>query len=143
MKRSYIFDCVRNTLVVSKSFLDKAATYNTEEYKLFKVLREENPGMMISIKQRKAPKKSAHANLTVKAMKRYLEQARDSEARIKQLDAVVEASAGQEHPMKYTRKWFLNAYPLYNKAPRFDGDGYLIVENAEEDAAEPLEGSTP
>ena len=143
MKRPYFFDCIRNTLVVSKSFLDKAATYNTEEYKLLKVLREENPGMIISIKRRKSPKKSARANLTVKAMKRYLEQARDSEARIKQLDAVVEASAGQEHPMKYTRKWFLNAYPLYDKAPRFDEEGYLIVENAEEKSAEASEDSTP
>lgn len=51
MKRSYYFDCVRNTLVVKKSFLDKAAIYNTEEYTLLKVLREENPGMMISVKQ--------------------------------------------------------------------------------------------
>lgn len=136
MKRSYFFDCVRNTLVVSKNFLDKAATYNTEEYKLLKVLREENPGMMISIKRRKSPKKSIHTNLTVKAMKRYLEQARDPEARIKQLDAVVEASAGQEHPMKYTRKWFLNAYPLYDKAPRFDEEGYLIVEKEEEEPGE-------
>ncbi len=136
MKKNYFYDCIRNTLTVNKNFLDEASIYNSTEYKLLKAFRAENPGLIVSVKRRKSPKKSIHTNLTVKAMKRYLEQARDSEARIKQLDAVVEASAGQEHPMKYTRKWFLNAYPLYDKAPRFDEEGYLIVEKEEEEPGE-------
>lgn len=68
-------------------------------------------------------------------MRRYLEQARDSEVRIKQLDAVVEASVVQKHPLKYTRQWFLDAYPLYDKAPRFDEEGYLIIDNEKEEPA--------
>ncbi len=140
MKKNYFYDCVRNTLTVNKNFLDEASIYNSTEYKLLKALREENPGMIVSVKRRKTPKKSTYANLTVKAMRRYLEQARESEARIKQLDAVVGASVGQEHPLKYTRKWFLDAYPLYDKAPRFDEEGYLIVEKEEE---EPAEGCEP
>ena len=143
MKTNYFYNCVRNTLTVNKNFLDEASIYNSTEYKILKALREENPGLIVSVKKRKNPKKSTYANLTVKAMRRYLEQARDSEARIKQLNAVVEASVGQEHPVKYTRKWFLEAYPLYDKAPRFDGDGYLIVENEEEAPEEASEDSTP
>ena len=132
MKRKpYHFDCVHNVLIISKNFLNEAGLYNSTAYKTLKSIRKENPGLIVSVKQRKSPKKNVYANLTIKAMKQYLEKARNSDSLIKQLDAVVATSVGQRHPLKYIREWFLETYPLYTKAPRFDEDGYLIVEQVQ------------
>lgn len=125
--RNYKYDCITNTLILSKNFLHRAAEYGSDEYVLLQTMKEEVPGLRISYQTSKHQKRCKDSQLTIKAMKRYLSCLRDSSTHLRELDRAVIASATQEHPLKAIREWFKENYPNYNSIPRFDDEGYLIA----------------
>ena len=70
---NYKIDFVNNTLTMSKSFEDALNNPASEEYKLWKQLRADFPGLTIIRKTRRAPKKARPTkNLTYKHMEQYM-----------------------------------------------------------------------
>ena len=143
----YYFDCVTNTLFMSPKFYKRAGQYNSEEYVLLQMMRKEIPGLRLQVAAKKNRKTPTDGHLSIKAMRRYIELTRDSKSLMDELDKVIAANSVKEHSLKETRKWFKKRFPNYNSVPRFDADGYLIIdENAPESpdpSANQEEGDTP
>lgn len=128
--KQYRYNCLTNTLTLSRSFVRQAENVESEEYKFVQRMREEIPGLDIVRQEKQVHRRSKYANLSVKAMKDYISCMRNSDERLAELDSVVSASRGQDHPIRYTREWFLENYPGYNSIPVFDEEGYLLPKAA-------------
>lgn len=124
--KQYRYNCLTNTLTLSRAFVRQAENTESEEYKFVKRMRDEIPGLDIVRQEKQIHRRSPYANLSVKAMREYIRCVRDSEKRLEELDSVVSASKGQEHPLLYIREWFMKNYPAYNDIPAFDEDGFLL-----------------
>jgi hypothetical protein len=124
--KQYRYNCLTNTLTLSRAFVRQAENVESEEYKFVQRMREEIPGLDIVRQEKQVHRRSKYANLSVKAMKDYISCMRNSDERLAELDSVVSASRGQDHPIRYTREWFLENYPGYNSIPVFDEEGYLL-----------------
>ena len=127
----YHFDCVSNTLYLSDKFYEKASQFNSEEFILLQMMRNEIPGLRIQVQARKKHKTPTDAHLSLKAMERYIRLTRNSEEGLQELQNVIDANSGKNHRLKETRKWFKNRYPNYDSVPRFDADGYLVIDHQE------------
>jgi len=143
----YYFDCVTNTLFMSPKFYKRAGQYNSEEYVLLQMMRKEIPGLRLQVAAKKNRKTPTDGHLSIKAMRRYIELTRDSKSLMDELDKVIAANSVKEHSLKETRKWFKERFPNYNSVPRFDADGYLIIDENAPESPEPSvnqeEGDTP
>jgi hypothetical protein len=128
--KQYRYNCLTNTLTLSRAFVRQAENVESEEYKFVQRMREEIPGLDIVRQEKQVHRRSKYANLSVKAMKDYISCMRNSDERLAELDSVVSASRGQDHPIRYTREWFLENYPGYNSIPVFDEEGYLLPKAA-------------
>ena len=126
--KQYRYNCLTNTLTLSRAFVRQAENTESEEYKFVKRMRDEIPELDIVRQQKKVHRRSPRANLSVKAMKDYIRCVRDSEERLAELDSVVVASKLQDHPVRYIREWFMKKYPNYDCIPAFDDEGYLLVD---------------
>ena len=124
--KQYRYNCLTNTLTLSRAFVRQAENVESEEYKFVQRMREEIPGLDIVRQEKQVHRRSKYANLSIKAMKDYISCMRNSDERLAELDSVVSASRGQDHPIRYTREWFLENYPGYNSIPVFDEEGYLL-----------------
>ena len=121
----YRFDCVSNTLYLSEKFYENAGQYNSEEFILLQMMRNEIPGLRIQIEARKKHKTAADAHLSIKAMQRYISLTKNKDDGLRELQNVIDANCGKDHPLKETRKWFKKRYPNYDSVPRFDAEGFL------------------
>ena len=128
--KQYRYNCLTNTLTLSRAFVRQAENVESEEYKFVQRMREEIPGLDIVRQEKQVHRRSKYANLSVKAMKDYISCMQNSDERLAELDSVVSASRGQDHPIRYTREWFLENYPGYNSIPVFDEEGYLLPKAA-------------
>ena len=128
--KQYRYNCLTNTLTLSRAFVRQAENVESEEYKFVQRMREEIPGLDIVRQEKQVHRRSKYANLSIKAMKDYISCMRNSDERLAELDSVVSASRGQDHPIRYTREWFLENYPGYNSIPVFDEEGYLLPKAA-------------
>lgn len=124
--KQYRYNCLTNTLTLSRAFVRQAENTESEEYKFVKRMRDEIPGLVVVRQPKQVHRRSPRENLSVKAMKDYIRCVRDSEARLAELDSVVTASKLQEHPLRYIRDWFMKNYPNYDSIPVFDEDGFLF-----------------
>lgn len=124
--KQYRYNCLTNTLTLSRAFVRQAENVESEEYKFVQRMRDEIPGLDIVRQEKQVHRRSPRANLSVRAMRDYIQCVRDSEKRLEELDSVVSASKGQEHPLLYIREWFMKNYPVYNDIPVFDEDGFLL-----------------
>jgi hypothetical protein len=116
---------VSNTLYLSEKFYEKAGQYNSEEFILLQMMRNEIPGLRIQIEARKKHKTAADAHLSIKAMQRYISLTKNKDDGLTELQNVIDANCGKDHPLKETRKWFKKRYPNYDSVPRFDAEGFL------------------
>ena len=128
--KQYRYNCLTKTLTLSRAFVRQAENVESEEYKFVQRMREEIPGLDIVRQEKQVHRRSKYANLSIKAMKDYISCMRNSDERLAELDSVVSASRGQDHPIRYTREWFLENYPGYSSIPVFDEEGYLLPKAA-------------
>ena len=73
MKRNEIIvELNGNTATASKSFLKKASVFGTEEYKMFREFRAQNPYVQVVAKTiKKNPDKKTYRNMTYKKLREY------------------------------------------------------------------------
>ena len=127
----YHFDCVTNTLYLSDKFYERAGQFNSGEYNLLQMMKQEIPGLRVQVQARKKRRTPNEAHLSIKAMRHYISLTKDKDRGLKELEKAIDANAGKDHPLKETRRWFRNRYPTYDEIPRFDSDGYLILDRQE------------
>lgn len=129
--KHYRYNCLSNTLTLSRAFVYQAENVASEEYEFVKRMREEIPRLVIAQQGKQVHRRSPRANLSVKAMKDYIRCVRDSDKRLAEMESVVNASHAQEHPLWYIREWFIENYPCYDSIPVFDEEGFLLPDAAQ------------
>lgn len=128
---NYKIDFVNNTLTMSKSFEDALNNPASEEYKLWKQLRADFPGLSIIRKTRRAPKKARPTkNLTYKHMEQYMSVFQNADELLAQFDAVKRCSLGQSNPYMYVLDWFKKQFPKYKELPDFGNNAPKVIDLA-------------
>lgn len=128
---NYKIDFVNNTLTMSKSFEDALNNPASEEYKLWKQLRADFPGLSIIRKTRRAPKKARPTkNLTYKHMEQYMSVFKNADELLAQFDAVKRCSLGQSNPYMYVLDWFKKQFPKYKELPDFGNNVPKVIDLA-------------
>lgn len=128
---NYKIDFVNNTLTMSKSFEDALNNPASEEYKLWKQLRADFPGLSIIRKTRRAPKKARPTkNLTYKHMEQYMSVFQNADELLAQFDAVKRCSLGQSNPYMYVLDWFKKQFPKYKELPDFGNNVPKVIDLA-------------
>ncbi|MCR1906079.1 hypothetical protein [Intestinimonas butyriciproducens] len=129
MKNTYKIDFVNNTLAMSKAFEEATNNPASEEYKLLKQLRADFPGLTITRKTRRAPKKARPTkNLTYKHMEQYMSVFKNAGELLAQFDTVKRCSLGQNSPYKFVREWFEAQFPKYKELPDFGNNALKVID---------------
>ena len=93
--------------IVSKSFMKSALVYGTEEYKLLKEFKTENPKVTVKVKEiRKNPNKVTYKNLTYRNMVEYIETLPNSEELLSLFETIRIRAKIAKNPYRYTADWF-------------------------------------
>jgi len=120
-RNSYFIDHINKEIKVTNNFMKKAGVLNTEEYRIFKLLREDNPGYEIKL-MAVASNKKAYKTLTLDKMREFitLKDGAESET-MKTFETVyIEAKVrGNAYPR--VKSWFLSKYKDYAADPNWDG----------------------
>ena len=120
-------DHINRTITVTKTFMDVAADYSTEEFKLIRRLLASCRGYEVVIAKHRKPK-TGEKRLTYVKMRKYIECLRDSAAILEHFEKVVAFSKTQPNPYRTVSVWFNESFPDYGCFPSFDADGFPEVE---------------
>lgn len=119
-RNSYFIDHINKEIKVTNNFMKKAGVLNTEEYKVFKLLREDNPSYEIKLKEETSNKK-AYKTLTIDKMRAFitLKDGAESET-MKTFETVYTEAKVRGNAYPRVKSWFLSKYKDYADAPNWD-----------------------
>ena len=123
---NYKMDFITNTLTITKDFEKKAMNVNSVEYQTLKQLKADFPSLRI-VKKSAPKRKSSLARPTYDKMVKFLSCQSNSAILLKEFAEVREYSKAQENPYQFVREWFFANFPNYQRIPKFDENGKLIV----------------
>ena len=128
MKNGYKFDLLKNTLILSHVFAEKAANPDTTEYSLFCKFRTDNPDAVVSYEGKR---KTANRDISTKEMKAYIALCDDKDARMKEFNRQTVLSKVQKHPLKYMQNWFHDNYANYSNSPEYKDEHVIVKTRAQ------------
>lgn len=100
--------------IVSRAFLNKALTYGTTEYHLWKKFKAENPEVVRLVSRtnkKNANRKVNNRHLTYKKMENHLALLPHAETLLEQFEYQKKLSLISSSPYQFVKKWFIeNAY---------------------------------
>ena len=127
---SCVFDPITNTLTITKTFADKLSDPSSDEYKLFREIKADNPSLAVRKRTHKTSrgyvnqyKKLTYANM--EAFIELLPQADELMRVYNFLRASADKMCGS--PYKAVRTWFVEQFPLYNTNPLFYYTADVVV----------------
>ena len=132
MMNAYSIDFTRRTVTISKAFADKAAEYNSFEYKMLTDLQAQ--GFTV-VRRTHASPKNRKPMPTYAQMERYISCLAEAETYRKLYDAVYEEAQSHNNAIAKVRKWFNATFPNYGKLPEFDENNRILVTPKGHDAA--------
>lgn len=108
----YEVDFINNKIILTKKFYKATSILNSPEYKTMILLRTENPGFEIVLKEiKKKEGKKSYRNLTYANMREYIVTREGVKSEIvAEFDRVLTLSKVQAGPYAYVKTWFLNKY---------------------------------
>lgn len=112
MKNDLRLDFVKNEIVMSRTFEQRASIVGSEEYRRLQMVRQDYPSFSVVRRQiKKAPCKETYAGLTFAYMEEYICSHEDAEKNKKVYDEL--RLIGACHKVSYPtiKKWFLETYP--------------------------------
>lgn len=118
MKHNYKIDYSANAIVATKTFLEEAEIFGTEEYKILQSIRNDYPNMRVVTRSvRTGSRKSATKGLTYKYMRKFVsvmdrENLLTFEEVILHYEKYEEDNAAVYHRVK---EWFLENYPYHKE----------------------------
>jgi len=120
-KHSYFVDHINKEIKVTNNFMKKAGVLNTEEYKVFKLLREDNPGYEIKLMAAVSNKK-AYKTLTIEKMRAFItfKDGAESET-MKTFETVYTEAKVRGNAYPRVKSWFLSNYKDYADDPNWGG----------------------
>ena len=100
-----------NKAVVTKMFMKKAMIFGTDEYRLLKEFKKENPNVEVTTKNiKKNPNKQSYKNLTYTNMRKYISTLENSEVELSAFETQIKRSSICNSPYKTVMNWFINRY---------------------------------
>jgi len=127
----FSIDYASNTVELTKDFIKKAQDWQSNEYRILKRIKSDFPGIDIERRTVSRPKNSKARvktkGLTYKVMRSYIKYLRDSKTYYAEMERLIDMSETPGQAFGKVRKWFLNAFPLYNELPIFDDEGFIIL----------------
>ena len=121
-KNAITINFENNEAVVTKAFAKAATIFGTEEYKMWKECREQNPGIKMTCKTiKKNPDKKSYKNLTYANMKLFikLQTSEETDALLDELKKQIKQSKVQSNPYRAVLAWFLQKFPKYDEYKEF------------------------
>ena len=95
--------------VASKSFLKKAMIYGTDEYKLYKEFKAENPNVTVTAKSiKKNPNKESYKNLTYENMESYINELENKDVLLDKFARQKRMAVIAKNPYRNVLNWFKN-----------------------------------
>ena len=123
-KQGYSINWQTNTITMTKKFAEEANQYGSEAYNL--LMDVKSKGFHINVRQSKQ-RKACPTRITFKQMETILSCMTNTDERLEQLHAVMDAGKGQKNQYEYVRQWFLANYPHYREIPVLDADHRIIA----------------
>ena len=125
------------TAQVSKSFMNRAVIFGTDEFKLWRQYKNEFPDAAMSVKKIKVnDDQKRRRNKTYRNMEAFINTQPDKEKLIAEFEAVKERAKIQKSPYQYVMNWFEARFEGYDDLPTF-----MEEKNAERVAAELAEAA--
>lgn len=121
---AYSIDFTRRTVTISKAFADKAAEYNSFEYKMLTDLQAQ--GFTV-VRRTHASPKNRKPMPTYAQMEHYLSMVENSDFYTEQYKLICEEAKSHNNSIAKVRKWFNATFPNYSKLPEFNNDNKVLV----------------
>lgn len=109
-----------NEAIVTKAFQKQATIYGTPEFRQWREIRNEFPGItMVVVKSNRT---SDLYNTTYAKMEKYINTFDNAEAILAEMKKVRERSKIQRNPHRYVLAWFESMFPNYKTSDIFQED---------------------
>ena len=103
------------TAQVTKAFAKKAVIFGTDEYKLWKAFKAENPeAQMVTKTIKKNPNKKTNKNMTYENMAAYIKTQENAAEKLKELKTQIQKSKIQNNPYRAVLAWFEQEFKGYD-----------------------------
>ena len=103
-----------NEAQVSKTFAKNARIYGTEEYRIWREFKAENPEFVMVVKTiKKNPDKETNKNLTYENMRLYISEQDNAEELLQEFEKELRLSKIQASPYHAVLTWFKNNFKDY------------------------------
>lgn len=123
MKKNVIKMMDDNQAQVSKTFAKNAKIYGTEEYRMWREFKAENPEYVMVVKTiKKNPDKETNKNLTYENMKLYISVQDNAKELLVEFERELTLSKIQSNPYRAVLAWFLQKFKDYDSYKKFFKD---------------------
>ena len=119
-------DFVSGIIYINKSFNERANNPMSEEYKLLKEVRNDNPSFKVVYREGKE-RTSPYKNLKYANMEKYIKVYENSDELLEMFEKVKILSKSHPSPYNYVVDWFMEQFPNYKEMPKFNNEGKLYV----------------
>lgn len=121
---------------VTKSFEKNAKVFGTDEYKLWRQFKAENPNaVMVTKKIKRNPEKKTNKNLTYDNMRTYISAQENAEKLMAQFEKEIKLSKVQTSPYRAVLAWFEKTFEGYDSYKKY----FENLDKAEEVKADEVE----
>lgn len=127
--KHYKFDIITETLTISHAFEQKLVNRESDEYRLYRQLREDHPNLKLARRTHATPrvyhastgdvcKGNPNRGLTYESMERFIRALPEHKAYMEEFQKSKElAAALGKRPYTLARQWFQTQFPDYRKNP--------------------------
>ncbi len=120
MKNNVIKMMDNNEAQVSKTFAKNAKIYGTEEYRMWREFKAENPEYVMVVKTiKKNPDKKTTKNLKYENMRQFIKDQDNAEELLKEFEKEVRMSKIQSNPYRAVLAWFLQKFEGYDSYKKY------------------------
>ena len=112
-----------NTATVTKDFMKKSCIFGTEEYKIMRQFRAENPDIHVGVKKiSRNSNKTTYKHLTYENIVVFIKTQDNASELLKGFETAKARSGIQSSPYRAVLAWFLKTFPNYNDYKDFFED---------------------
>ena len=123
MKKNVIKMMDDNQAQVSKTFAKNAKIYGTEEYRMWREFKAENPEYVMVVKTiKKNPDKETNKNLNYENMILYISVQDNAKELLVEFERELTLSKIQSNPYRAVLAWFLQEFKDYDSYKKFFKD---------------------
>lgn len=120
MTKTMIKIMENNKAQVSKTFAKNAKIYGTDEYRMWREFKAENPEYVMVVKTiKKNPDKRTNKNLKYDNMRMFIKEQDNGEELLIEFEREIRLSKIQSNPYRAVLAWFLQKFGNYDSYKQF------------------------